>query len=243
MPLTVGCRGACTRTSSRNPSRSAAWGTRIRSERSPARPGSGRPPSTGCSTSGPASGPAPRRSVRQAIVDLDRQRSQLRLTGRTFLVDVVMHTPDRFSSAVKAALEHELPGCGRPPSDRDSTSGSARPTDIVKALRDIRHRGSRESSSRHPTSPRSRDAIGDSPTPAFPSSRWSPTSPSADASPTSASTIAPRARPPRTSSTDGSATEDGDVLIALSRSAFRGEEDREIGFRTAMRSRSHRRAR
>ena len=43
--------------------------------------------------------------VRQAIVDLDQQRTQLRLSGRTFMVDVVMQTPDRFSSAVKAAIE------------------------------------------------------------------------------------------------------------------------------------------
>jgi LacI family transcriptional regulator len=34
----------------------------------------------------------------------------------------------------------------------------------------------------------------------------------------------------------------GDVLIALSRSVFRGEEDREIGFRATMRSRSANRA-
>ena len=48
-------------------------------------------------------------NVRQAITDLDRQRSQLRLNGRTFLVDVVMQTPDRFSSAIKSALVVWLP--------------------------------------------------------------------------------------------------------------------------------------
>ena len=47
-------------------------------------------------------------SVAQAITDLDRQRSQLRLVGRTFLVDVVMQTPQRFSTAVKAALELDM---------------------------------------------------------------------------------------------------------------------------------------
>ena len=47
--------------------------------------------------------------IRQAIADLDRQRSQLRLNGRVFMIDIVMQTPDRFSSAVKAALEQELP--------------------------------------------------------------------------------------------------------------------------------------
>ncbi|HEV7790383.1 MAG TPA: LacI family DNA-binding transcriptional regulator, partial [Pseudonocardia sp.] len=49
------------------------------------------------------------RQVEQAITDLDRQRDQVRLGGRRFLVDVVMQTPARFSSAVRAALESELP--------------------------------------------------------------------------------------------------------------------------------------
>src|ERR1700709_1858035 len=48
-------------------------------------------------------------TVAQAIADLDRQRSQLRLVGRAFLVDVVMQTPDRFSTAVRSALEAEQP--------------------------------------------------------------------------------------------------------------------------------------
>jgi LacI family transcriptional regulator len=47
--------------------------------------------------------------VQQAIADLDRQRSQLRLTGRTFMVDLVMQSPARFSTEVRRALEHELP--------------------------------------------------------------------------------------------------------------------------------------
>src|ERR1700746_2217731 len=48
-------------------------------------------------------------AVRQTIAGLDRQASQLRLNGRVFMVDIVMQTPDRFSSAVRAALEQELP--------------------------------------------------------------------------------------------------------------------------------------
>ena len=49
------------------------------------------------------------REVHQAIADLERQQSQLRLNGRTFLVDLVMQTPERFSMAVRSALEAELP--------------------------------------------------------------------------------------------------------------------------------------
>src|SRR6266496_3677753 len=47
--------------------------------------------------------------IRQAIADLDRQRGQLRLNGRVFMIDIVMQTPDRFSAAVRTALEQELP--------------------------------------------------------------------------------------------------------------------------------------
>src|SRR5260370_7643613 len=55
--------------------------------------------------------------IKQAIADLDRQASQLRLNGRVFMIDIVMQTPGRFSPAVKTALEHELPSL-RPPSVR-----------------------------------------------------------------------------------------------------------------------------
>ncbi len=47
--------------------------------------------------------------VNQAIADLDKQRAQLRLNGRRYLVDVVMQTPQRFSDAFRAAVEAELP--------------------------------------------------------------------------------------------------------------------------------------
>ncbi len=47
--------------------------------------------------------------VMQAISDLDKQRAQLRLNGRRYLVDVVMQTPKRFSDAFRAAVEAELP--------------------------------------------------------------------------------------------------------------------------------------
>lgn len=50
-----------------------------------------------------------RAEVRQAIVDLDKQRAQLRLNGRRYLIDVVMQTPQRFSDAFRAAVEAELP--------------------------------------------------------------------------------------------------------------------------------------
>jgi LacI family transcriptional regulator len=49
------------------------------------------------------------REVQQAIEDLDRQRTQLRIGSRTFMIDVVVQAPPRFSAAVRAAMEAELP--------------------------------------------------------------------------------------------------------------------------------------
>ena len=48
--------------------------------------------------------------VEQALLELDRQQTQLRLAGRTLLLDLVMLAPSRFSAAVRKALEQELPG-------------------------------------------------------------------------------------------------------------------------------------
>lgn len=50
------------------------------------------------------------RAVEQAVLDLDRQQAQLRLAARTLMLDVVMQAPVRFSTAVRQALEAELPG-------------------------------------------------------------------------------------------------------------------------------------
>ena len=50
-----------------------------------------------------------RAEVMQAISDLDKQRAQLRLNGRRYLIDVVMQTPQRFSDSFRAAVEAELP--------------------------------------------------------------------------------------------------------------------------------------
>jgi LacI family transcriptional regulator len=47
--------------------------------------------------------------VSRAVADLERQQSQVRLTGRTAMVDVVMASPRRFADAVRTALEAELP--------------------------------------------------------------------------------------------------------------------------------------
>src|ERR1700735_5390607 len=47
--------------------------------------------------------------VKQAIRELRGQSEQAGLTGRKFVVDVIMQAPDRFSEAVRVSLEDEMP--------------------------------------------------------------------------------------------------------------------------------------
>lgn len=48
--------------------------------------------------------------VRRAIEELRRQRSQLHLSGRPVILDLVMQAPDRFAQECRRALEAELSG-------------------------------------------------------------------------------------------------------------------------------------
>ena len=172
-------------------------------------------------------------TVHQAIDELDRQRTQVRLTGRTFLVDVVMQAPARFTAAVRTALEgraahpaaRRLPGPVPPARDRSRRRGRGPPGRRAppRLARRAAQGAGRAGGGGGGGSGWSRRASR--------WSRWSPTCPRAGGWPTSASTTGRRAPPPPTSSGSGSATAPGDVLVTLSRSAFRGEEEREMGFR------------
>ncbi len=178
-------------------------------------------------------------NVRQAITDLDRQRSQLRLNGRTFLIDVVMQAPDRFSSQVKAALEAELPSL-RPAvvRSRFDFREKGRPADLAKVLDDIRHRGSKGVVLKAPDVPDVVEAVAKLERSGIPvvtlvtdlplSRRVAYVGIDNRAAGSTAAYLVDRllGRDP------------GGVLIALSRSVFRGEEEREIGFRATMRSRN-----
>src|ERR1700743_1881233 len=82
--------------------------------------------------------------IRQAIADLDRQASQLRLNGRVVMIDIVMQTPARFSAAVKTALEQELPSL-RPAvvRSRYESRETAPPREIDSVLDTSSRRGPR----------------------------------------------------------------------------------------------------
>ncbi|CCH78925.1 putative DNA-binding protein [Nostocoides japonicum T1-X7] len=86
--------------------------------------------------------------VEQAVLDLDRQRTQLRLGARTLVVDVVMQAPVRFSGAVREALERELPAL-RPATVRARfhLSESAGPQDVASLVAHLDRIGTRGRSS------------------------------------------------------------------------------------------------
>src|SRR3954453_14160959 len=81
--------------------------------------------------------------VHRAIADLQRQRSQMRLNGRTFFLDLVVDAPARFSAAVRAALESQLP-LVRPATFRARVHLSEAPPipELVATLDGIARRGS-----------------------------------------------------------------------------------------------------
>jgi LacI family transcriptional regulator len=179
--------------------------------------------------------------IRQAIADLDRQASQLRLNGRVFMVDIVMQTPARFSAAVKTALEHELPAL-RPAvvRSRFDLREKGDPREIAKALDTIARRGSRGVILKAPEAPEVNTAVlrlAEAGIPVVTLVTDLPFSKrvayvgmdNRSAGATAAYLINEWLGEP--------AGQDSRILVALSRTVFRGEEEREIGFRSAIRER------
>jgi LacI family transcriptional regulator len=177
------------------------------------------------------------REVRAAVADLERQRDQVRLAGRTFLIDVVMQAPARFSSAVRAALEAELPLL-RPAVIRARfhfrETGPARL--LLETLDGIGRRGTQGIILKAPDIGEVNESV------ARLAARRIPV----------VTLVTDLPRSPRTAYigidnraagataayliTQWLGRRPGAVLVTLSRSFFRGEEEREMGFRAALRS-------
>ena len=175
---------------------------------------------------------------RQAIADLDRQRTQLRLNGRVFMIDIVMQAPDRFTSAVQTALEQELPSL-RPAvvRSRFDFREKAEPGEVVKVLETISRRGSRGVILKAPEAPEVNAAVlrlSEAGIPVVTLVSDLPLSrrvayvgmDNRSAGATAAYLI-----------NTWLGEQESRILVALSRSVFRGEEEREIGFRAAIRER------
>ena len=176
--------------------------------------------------------------IRQAIADLDRQAGQLRLNGQVFMVDIVMQTPARFSAEVKTALERELPSL-RPAvvRSRFEFRETGHPREIASVLDTIARRGSRGVILKAPEAPEVNDAVlrlADAGIPVVTLVTDLPFS----------KRVAYVGMDNRSAGTAAAylinqwlGERDSRVLVALSRTVFRGEEEREIGFRSAIRDR------
>ena len=180
--------------------------------------------------------PGTAESVHHAVADLDRQRTQIRLTGRTFLVDLVMQAPDRFSHAVRAAFEAEVPTL-RPAvfRVRFHLRETAPVAELVAVLDGIARRGSQGVVLKAPDVPEVDAAVArlvDAGIPVVTLVTDLPTSRRSAyvgidnhaAGATAAYLVGQWLR-----------HDPGDVLVTMSRTSFRGEGEREAGFRSALR--------
>jgi LacI family transcriptional regulator len=175
-----------------------------------------------------------RAEVMQAIADLDKQRAQLRLNGRRYLIDVVMQTPQRFSDAFRAAVEAELPAFApamlRARFHLWETGSTAQMVDVLARLR-----GSHGVILKAQDDPEVAEAIdrlvdGGVPVVTYAtdvpaSARCSYVGIDNHGAGVTAAYLMGQWLGPAPS----------DVLITVSRNVFRGEGEREVGFRSALR--------
>ena len=176
------------------------------------------------------------REVRQAIADLDRQQSQVRLGGRTFMVDVVVQAPPRFSAAVRSALEAELPGL-RPAVIRSRFHLLDGPavSDVVAVLDRVARTKSHGVILKAPDVPEIVAAVARLDVPVVTLVTDLPTS----------SRVAYVGIDNRAAGATAAyliqqwlADRAGDVLVVRGHGSFRGEDEREMGFRAEMRGRA-----
>jgi len=177
-----------------------------------------------------------RRQVEQAVLDLDRQQSQIRLGGRTYVFDLVMQAPSRFSGAVRSALEGELPGL-RPAviRARFALDEKASAAAMVETLERVRRRGSQGVILKAPDEPEVVEAVDRLVAAGIPV--------------VTLATDLPTSRRTAYVGIDNRAAgataayfvsqwlgdAPGNILVTLSRETFRGEEEREMGFRSSLR--------
>lgn len=177
-----------------------------------------------------------RAEVAQAIADLDKQRSQLRLAGRKYFFDIVMQAPSRFSEAFREAVEAELPSLAPAVVRtrfhfRETGSVPA----MVESLDALVKRPSQGVVVKAPDTTEVSDAIDRLTEAGIPVVTYATDVPSSSrvgyvgienraAGETAAYLLEQWL--------SGSASS---VLVTLSSNAFRGEEEREMGFRGALR--------
>ncbi len=175
--------------------------------------------------------------IEAAIAELERQYAQTRISGRRLVIDVVMEAPQRFSNAVRAAFEAELPGL-RPASlsVRFHIAETMEERDLIAILKRIRRRGSHGVVLKVPSTPAIAAMAAELMAMGIPVVTLVTDLPAAArvgyvgmdnrvAGATAAYLLARMAGPA-----------EGKVLITLSSAHFSGEEERERGFRDTLRT-------
>lgn len=174
--------------------------------------------------------------VEAAIGELRQQERTAARSGRTYIFDIIMETPDRFSNAMRAAFEAEagafLPTIIR---CRFHFSEQIREQDMVLLLAKVRHRGSQGVVLKAADTPAINEAVN--------------LLHAAGIQVITLATDLPNSRRIGYAGSDnraagetaayliGSKLTEGTVLVALSSSRFRGEEERELAFRRLLRER------
>jgi len=181
--------------------------------------------------------------VHQAIADLERQRSQLRIAGRTFMVDVVVQAPARFSIGVRTALEAELPGL-RPAviRSRFHLHEGASVTPVIATLGRIARTGTHGVILKAPDMPEVLDTVAGLTVAGIPVVTLVTDLPSSAR--VAYVGIDNRAAGATAAYLLGQWLGDrpGDILVVRGGSSFRGEDEREMGFRGTLRTGTPRRA-
>ena len=182
------------------------------------------------------------REVHQAVADLQRQQSQVRLSGRTFMLDVVVQAPQRFSSAVRSALESELASL-RPAviRARFHPHPGASPAAVVATLEKVARTGSHGVVLKAPDVPEVHSAVARLAAARIPVVTLVTDLPGC-------ARVAYVGIDNRAAGATAAylltallGERGGDILVVRGSGAFRGEDDREMGFRGTLRALAPRR--
>lgn len=171
------------------------------------------------------------------MLDLDRQRDQVRLAGRSFLIDLVMRAPKRFTAGVRAALEAELPTL-QPAvvRARFRLREEGPVAEVAATLDDIARHGSHGVLLKAPDHPLVVEAVERLVERGVPVVTLATDLPlSRRAAYVGIDNRAAGATAAYLLTTMGAGSS-APVLVTLSSTSFRGEEEREAGFRSAMRA-------
>ena len=174
--------------------------------------------------------------VERAVAELERQRQQVHLSGTSLMLDLVMQAPDRFAGACRRALESELPSL-RPATVRvrSHLREQSEPNAAADVLDLLAERGSDGVILKAPDDPVVVEAIGRVVAAGVPVVTFVTDVPGSrrvayagvdnrGAGATAAYLVA------------GWAAAEGDVLVTVSNTAFRGEEDRAEAFAETLRT-------